>query len=173
MAKIKFVHTYDYIISLENLLEAWREFIRGKHLKKDVQIFESDLMDNIVSLHEDLSNYTYRHGSYEAFNISDPKPRNIHKATVRDRLVHHAIYRALYPFFDRTFISDSFSCRNKQGTHRALNRLRSFAFRVSHNHTRSCWILKCDIRKFFANINHQILRSILAEYISDKIFCGY
>ena len=168
MAKIKFVHTYDYIISLENLLEAWREFIRGKHLKKDVQIFESDLMDNIVSLHEDLSNYTYRHGSYEAFNISDPKPRNIHKATVRDRLVHHAIYRALYPFFDRTFISDSFSCRNKQGTHRALNRLRSFAFRVSHNHTRSCWILKCDIRKFFANIDHEVLKSILAEYISDK-----
>ena len=159
---------YDDIISVENLLLAWKEFARGKRKKRDVQEFEDKLLSNVLDLHFNLSNHTYRHGPYEAFNISDPKPRNIHKATVHDRLVHHAIYRVLYPFFDRTFISDSFSCRNKQGTHRALNRLRSFAFRVSHNHTRSCWILKCDIRKFFANIDHEVLKSILAEYISDK-----
>lgn len=30
------------------------------------------------------------------------------------------------------------------------------------------WILKCDIRKFFANIDHEILTSILKEYIPDK-----
>lgn len=159
---------YDDIISVENLLLAWKEFARGKRKKRDVQEFEDKLLGNILDLHFNLVNYTYRHGPYEAFNVSDPKPRNIHKATVRDRLVHHAIYGILYSFFDRTFIADSFSCRNKQGTHRALNRLRSFAFRVSRNHTRSCWILKCDIRKFFANIDHTVLKNILTEYISDK-----
>lgn len=68
-------------------------------------------MRNIISLHEDLVTKSYRHASYEAFKISDPKPRDIHKATVRDRLLHHAIYRKLYPFFDKTFIADSYSCR--------------------------------------------------------------
>ncbi|HEY0220858.1 MAG TPA: RNA-directed DNA polymerase [Candidatus Paceibacterota bacterium] len=57
-------------------------------------------MDNILSLQIDLQSKTYTHGSYHAFNISDPKPRNIHKASVRDRLLHHAIYRVLYPYFD-------------------------------------------------------------------------
>jgi len=52
--------------------------------------------------------FIYQHGGYKAFNISDPKPRNIHKASVRDRVLHHAIYRQLYPFFDWTFIADSF-----------------------------------------------------------------
>lgn len=96
--KIQLGHKFESIVSIDNLLEAWKEFIRGKRGKKDIQEFSFHLMDNIISLHRDLTNHTYRHGGYQAFNISDPKPRNIHKASVRDRLLHHAIYRILYPF---------------------------------------------------------------------------
>src|SRR3989344_4798034 len=104
--KRQFTHRYEDIISVENLLEAWREFVCGKRAKRDVQEFSLRLMDNILRLHADLTMRTYTHGSYQAFNISDPKPRNIHKASVRDRLLHHAIHRVLYPFFDRIFIAD-------------------------------------------------------------------
>ena len=124
-------------------------------------------MDNILRLHADLTMRTYTHGSYQAFNISDPKPRNIHKASVRDRLLHHAIHRVLYPFFDRIFIADSYSCRLGKGTHKALKRFRVFGDRISKNNTKTCWVLKCDIRKFFANIDHEILLDILAKYIQD------
>jgi retron-type reverse transcriptase len=119
---------------VENLLAAWREFLRGKHSKRDVQEFQHSLIDNVLSLHRDLKQKTYTHSTYHAFNISDPKPRNIHKATVRDRLLHHGIYRELYPFFDRTFIADSYSCRRRKGTHRAMNRFRQFAYKGSLNH---------------------------------------
>ena len=142
--------------------------MKGKRKKRDVQEFKINLMDNILGLHGDLKSKKYDHGGYEHFKINDPKPRNIHKARVRDRLLHHAIYRILYPFFDRTFISDSFSCRDDKGTHKALNRFRSFAYTVSKNNTRTCWILKCDIRKFFENINHDILLDILKRHIFDQ-----
>lgn len=168
MSKIKLVHSYNYIISIENLLLAWKEFAQGKKNRKDVQEFEFRLMDNIISLHNELVAKTYNHGSYQAFKICDPKPRDIHKANARDRLLHHAIYRILYPFFDKTFISDSYSCRIGKGTHRAINRFRAFAFKSSINNTKTCWALKCDIRKFFANINHEILLKILKQYIPDK-----
>jgi retron-type reverse transcriptase len=124
-------------------------------------------MDNIFSLHRDLKNGSYKHGGYHAFNISDPKPRNIHKASVCDRLVHHAVYRVLYPFFDRTFIADSYSCRVGKGTHKAMNRFVFFARKVSRNNTRTVCVLKCDIKKFFASIDHSILKEILRQYISD------
>ena len=166
--KIQLTHTFEEIISLENLLKAWKEFVRGKRNKKDVQIFQIRLMDNILALHSDLVNHTYKHGGYQAFKINDPKPRDIHKAMVRDRLLHHAIYRKLYPFFEKTFIADSFSCRLDKGTHKAVNRFREFSRIVGKNNTRTCWILKCDIRKFFANIDHAILLESLREYISDK-----
>lgn len=166
--KRQLVHTFKDIINIENLIEAWKEFVRGKRSKPDVQEFSLKLMDNLFILHEDLSSGNYRHGGYKAFNVFDPKPRSIHKASARDRLLHHAIYRVIYPFFDRTFIVNSYSCRIKKGTHKALNRFRAFAYIVSHNHTRTCWVLKCDIRKFFANIDHKVLLDILYLYIPDK-----
>ena len=67
MNRIKFVHSYNYIISLENLLEAWKEFEKGKRKRKDVQEFSLHLMDNILSLHNDLLNHTYKHSGYQAF----------------------------------------------------------------------------------------------------------
>lgn len=161
-------HTYESIISLENLLEAWREFVRGKRKRKDVQEFELRLMDNVLSLHFDLRNKTYRHSDYEAFNISDPKPRSIHKASVRDRLLHHALYRILYPFYDKTFVSGSYSCRKDKGSHKALDRFTALSRGVSRNHTRTVWVLKCDVRKFFASIDQPRLIRMLKTRIPDK-----
>jgi retron-type reverse transcriptase len=163
----QFAGTYGDVISTENLLAAWQEFVSGKRSKKDVQDFALHLADNIVQLHSELASSAYRHSPYQAFKISDPKPRHIHKAIVRDRVLHHAVYRKLYPFFDRVFISDSYSCRTEKGMHKALNRFRLFARQASANHTRTAWVLKCDIRKFFANIDHGILLNILADYIPD------
>ena len=75
----------------------------------------------------------------------------------------------MYFLLSSDFISqDSFSCRIGKGTHKALNRFRSTALKVSKNNTRTCWILKCDIKKFFASIDHDILISILRKYISDE-----
>lgn len=161
------LHEYNDITSVENLLAAWGEFAAGKRKKKDVQEFQHHLMDNILRLHRDLKAGTYAHGTYYSFKISDPKARDIHKALVHDRLVHHAIYRKLYPFFDRLFIADSYSCRLEKGTHRAMERFRAFGYKASKNNTRTCWVLKCDIRKFFASIDQKILLEILAGHVQD------
>lgn len=166
--KKQFEKIYSEIISTDNLLSAWQEFIYGKRNKRDVQEFQFRLADNIVQLHHDLANFIYKHGGYQAFNISDPKPRNIHKAGVRDRVLHHAIYRQLYPFFDRTFIADSYSCRDNKGVHKALNRFRGFGRKVGRNNTRTVWVLKFDIRRFFASIDHSFLLKILNDYIPDE-----
>ncbi len=159
---------FQHTISPENLLLAWQEFLPGKREKPDVQKFALTLMDNIFALHDELYSRTYTHGTYHRFRINDPKPRDISKASVRDRLLHHAVYRTLYPFFARRFIADSFSCQVGKGSHRALNRFRSFAYRASRNHTRTCWVLKCDIKKFFASIDHGILLDVLARHIPNK-----
>jgi len=126
------------------------------------------LTDHILQLHQDLKDKTYRHGKYHAFKINDPKPRDIHKASVRDRLVHHSIYKILYPYFDNKFIFDSYSCRLDKGTHKAIARFKNFSQKVSVNNTRTVWILKGDIKKFFASIDHIILQGILKRYIVDQ-----
>ena len=168
MGNIEFTHLYDDIISVENLLKAWANFIKGKRKKKDVQAFQYCLLDNIIELHNDLKNKTYVHGSYYAFNVSDPKPRNIHKATVRDRLLHHAIYRVLYPYFDKKFVSDSYSCRVNKGTHKAIEKFHLFSKQSSSADTKTVWVLKCDIRKFFASVDHATLVKIFQKHVTDN-----
>lgn len=166
--KIQLVHKFEDIISIENLLEAWREFVKGKKGKRDVQEFSFYLMDNVLALNIDLRHHTYQHGPYQAFSINDPKPRSIHKAAVRDRLLHHAVYRVLYPFFAKKFIADSYSCQIGKGTHKAIKRFKGFAYKVSKNNTKTCWILKCDIKKFFASVDQEILLDILRQHIQDR-----
>lgn len=166
--RIRLIHKIEDIISLDNLLEAWQEFLPGKRNRRDVQEFRTNLMDDILKLHHDLVYHKYEHGGYKAFKVFDPKTRNIHKASVRDRLLHHAIYRQLYPFFDRTFIFDSYSCRLKKGTHKAITRFKEFYLMASKNKNKTCWTLKIDIKKFFASIDHEILINILKDYIPDE-----
>ena len=152
---------------MENLLVSWQEFLCGKRKRKDVAEFSLRLTDNILALYKELVDKTYKHGHYQAFKINDPKPRDIHKASVKDRLLHHAIHRILYPYFNEKFIYHSYSSRLEKGTHRAIYHFRDFTKKVSLNNTRTCWILKCDIRKFFDNINHEILIEILKRHLFD------
>lgn len=164
----KFDKAYQDIVAIENLLLAWQEFLPGKKNKNDVALFQVKLMENIFLLYGELKNKSYVHGKYQAFNISDPKPRNIHKASVWDRLLHHLLYQQLYHFFGNYFIYDSHSCRLSKGTHKALYRFKYFSRKVSSNFTKPCYVLKCDIKKFFANIDHGILKNILNKYIHDQ-----
>ncbi len=77
-------------------------------------------------------------------------------------------HRKLYPFFEKVFIADSYSCQIGKGTHRAIIRFNKFYRQASKNNRHTVWVLKCDIRKFFASIDHKVLLEILASYISDK-----
>lgn len=158
---------FDEITSLANLFAAWYEFKQGKTGKADVLRFELNLEDNLYELHQELKDKTYRHSNYTSFSICDPKLRHIHKATVRDRIVHHALFRKLYPIFDKQFIYASYSCRINKGTHRAVRRLKAFCRKLSKNYRHRIYYLKCDIKRFFDSVHHSGLRQIIERRVND------
>ena len=160
--------TYLSLISIENLFQAWEEFKKGKRNKRDVQVFEKHLEDNLFGLQYELAKKTYRHGNYHQFYVNDPKRRHIHKAQVSDRIVHHLLYKYLYELFDKTFIFDSYSCRLNKGTHMAVRQLESFSRKLSKNCTQNFWSLKLDIRQFFASVDHEILYGLINKRIKDE-----
>lgn len=159
---------FNKIISSENLFLAWDEFKKDKKNKKDVMRFEWKLEENIFQLHKDLKSRKYKHGPYSTFYIHDPKRRHIHKAAVRDRILHHAIFSVVNPIFEPMFIAHSFSCRIGKGTHKGVDSFASMLLKSSHNNLRNCFVLKCDIKKFFDAIDHNILLSIIQKRIKDR-----
>ncbi len=130
-------------------------------------LFERHLEDNLFELHKNLISGLYRHSPYEPFTIHDPKQRTIHKALVRDRVVHQALVNVIEPLFEGRFIHDSYSCRINKGTHAAVGRLKKFLRQASKNNTRTVYTVKCDVRKFFASVNHEILLNLLKRRIQE------
>ena len=159
---------YNQLITIENLFQAYYEFRQGKKKRLDLQVFERNLEDNLFVLLQSLKNKSYRHGAYQEFYVNDPKRRHIHKAPVSDRVLHHLLYKYLYSLFDIQFIYDSYSCRINKGTHKGVKRLYQFTRKVSKNYTGDCYVLKCDIKKFFASVDHEILLSLLRSKIQDE-----
>ncbi|HXF44164.1 MAG TPA: reverse transcriptase/maturase family protein [Candidatus Paceibacterota bacterium] len=84
-----------------------------------------------------------------------------------DRVLHQAVFQILYPIFDEGFIFDSYSCRFNKGTHAAVSRLESFTRKLSKNHRRNIFALKCDIKKFFDSIDQQILIRLIERKIQN------
>lgn len=147
---IRRVHPeHSTMYSPETLAAAWQKFSRGKRNRADVKTYRSSLSRRLDMLALQLREQTYRHGNYTAFTVQDPKTRRIHKAAVRDRIVHQLLVDMLEPVFEPRFIYDSFSCRRGKGTHAGVARLRRLLRRASHNDSRTVYVLKCDIRQFF------------------------
>ena len=159
---------FDHIISTENILDAWREFKKGKMKRIDVQEFHFNFEDNIFELHDNLKNKIWRPDKYTSFYIRDPKLRHIHKATVRDRVFNQALFRVLYPIFDKNFIFDSYSCRDGKGVHKGVLQLESFLKQSTSNYRSRSFALKCDVRKFFDSISHEILFGFIKEKVKDN-----
>lgn len=156
------------MVSISNLLEAWKKFSQGKRNGNEVAQFETHLEHNLFTLHKKLTEKTYIHDPYVEFVVCDPKRRNIHKASVCDRVLHQAVFQKLYPLFDKYFIYDSYSSRENKGTHLGIERLISFCRKETKNYTRTAYVLKCDIKKFFDSINHFILRRLIYSKMVDQ-----
>jgi len=165
-----FHNVYDELISLDNIFDCWRFFRSGKSGRKEVMEFEHNLEDNLFALREDLKELKYKHSNYHEFVICDPKKRIIHKARIRDRIVHTIVANKLEEIYQPVFISHSYACQEGKGIHKAQKDLMRFAKKASCNYRNNFWYLKCDIKKFFDNIDHEILVNILKNKIKDEKF---
>jgi RNA-directed DNA polymerase len=153
-------YLYEKITSFDNLLQASKKAQKGKKEKGQVVKFHFHLEDNLLLLQHQLRNKTYKPGKYKTFTIYDPKERMISAAPYRDRVVHHALCNIIEPIFEKTFIYNSYANRKEKGTHKAITRYQKYARQYKY-------VLKCDIRKFFPSIDHEVLK----EEIKRKIRC--
>ena len=157
----KYDNLYDEICAFRNLLLASKKAKKGKRNILYVQKFEIELEKELHQLKKELTEKTYKPGKYKEFYIYEPKKRMISAAPYRDRIVHHALCNIIEPIYEKSFIQDSYANRKRKGTHAALNRFNEFA-------QENVYVLKCDIKKYFPSIDHEILKQVVREKIECK-----
>src|SRR3989344_988340 len=160
--------SFNQLFSPDNLFKAWRNYRRGKTKKFAVIAFQRNIERELFALSEDIISGFYRHNAYHKFLVQDVKKREINTASIQDKLVHRAVYCFLSEIYEKIFIEHSFSSRAGKGMDKAVNKL-SFFLRNERNwHYGRCFALKCDIKKYFDNIDHNILIDLIRREISDK-----
>lgn len=156
---------YSQIISLQNLQVADDIARKGKAWQYGIRIHDQNREANLLVLHDQLMNKTYRTSEYTTFKIFEPKERDVYRLPYYpDRIVHHAVMKVLEPIFVSVFTADTFSCIKKRGIHAAANAVK-LALKDQPG-TQYC--LKLDIKKFYPTIDHDILKALLRRKIKDS-----
>ena len=112
-----------------------------------------------MRLERELTTGRYRPGRYTTIELFDPKHRIVSAAPFRDRVVHHAFCAVCEPVFERGFIFDSYANRKGKGTHRAVARYETFRDQYRY-------VLRCDIRRYFPAIDHDLLKRDLRRRLT-------
>lgn len=160
MKRIGFL--FEKIISLENLKVA-NNLAKKKKSKQSIK-YQIDLEKNLLELQQSLRNETYTTSEYNNFIIYEPKQRIVSALKYEDRVVHNAIINVIGTIFVKSFISQTFSCIKNRGILKGLNTLKHYL--KDEENTKYC--LKLDIKKFYQNINQDILKQQLRTKFKDE-----
>ncbi len=154
---------FDKIMDLRNVMNAFKLIKKGHSENYSMMKFESNLMTNISNILESIENKTYDIKGYRILTVREPKHRNIYAPYIEDRLVQQMIYSIIEPYLDKKMDDYSCACRKGKGVEYARNKCQRIMRQKS-----SIWYVKLDIDKYFASINHEVLKSILRKHIKDK-----
>jgi len=157
----RFGNLFEQITSTENLFAAAVKALRKKRRSAYCADFYFNQERNIFELQEELLVGSYRPQDYRIFTIYEPKERDVCCSHVRDRVVHHAISRQIEPILERVYIYHSYACRKNKGAHLAVKNCQKFSQKYRY-------FLKLDIKKLFENIDHSVLKTLLARKFKDQ-----
>lgn len=159
-------YLFEQAFTHESLYQAWIDASAGKRGKRATLEFGRNLAANLDALHAAIHNGSYTPRPYKEFLVYEPKERTIFAPAFCDLVVQHAIYRLIYPIFNRTFIDQSYACRKGKGTHSAADYAQSALRRSDPN----SYLLQMDIKRFFYSVDRTVLRRQIERQIKDARF---
>lgn len=155
-------------ITFEEVVVAYYDCRKHKRNTKQQLEFEINLWENLYRIYKDLNCLNYRLEESIAFVVRRPVYREVFAAKFRDRIVHHILYNKVNHIFEKNiFIDDCYACRKGKGTLYGIKRCSEKIKECSLNYTKSCYILKGDLKSFFMNIDKHKLYKI-ALYVIKK-----
>ena len=156
---------YSQIYSMENLILADKRARKGKLNKKEVIDFDKNKCQNLLFLQEMLINKTFKTSEYHIFTLQEKKTRIVYKLPYYpDRICHHAILNVIEPIITKCFISQTYSCIKGRGIYKAFTYLKKSLKNVEE--TQYC--MKLDVKKFYPNVNNNILKLIIRKKFKDS-----
>ena len=162
----RYGNIYKKIYSMDNLKFAHKNARKDKLFYKEVQMVDKDKEYYLNQIREMLINKTYKVSEYETSVINDKgKERVLMKLPYfPDRIIQWAIMLQVEHIFINTFCSHTCASICNRGIKKA-SQLTSKYLKDEEN-TKYC--LKMDVSKYYPNVNHEVLKSLLRRKFKDN-----
>ena len=158
---------FNDIVTDKNINEAYRIIRKNTIHRKKLTVFEMYYLSNIFNIKNNLYNNTYTHQSYNIFLVQEPKYRIIMSEKLYDKIINHLISKfVLKPCVDKVLISSNVATREDKGSKAAIDYMKYYVNKLKFN-ADNIYILKCDISKYFFNIDHNILFEMVDKFKID------
>jgi len=154
------------IFTVPKILQAYLSCRKLKRKTFNALKFELRLEKNLLQLKKELKSHRYQPKRSICFVITSPKIREIFAANFSDRIIHHLLVSEIEPYFEKTFIYNSFACRKEKGAHKALGKLHQGLDKITRNQTKNAFYIQLDIKSFFTSIDKKILYQIITTKIA-------
>lgn len=155
-------------LSLEALEDTYH-FIRLKtrHKTKLVR-FELFYSANLLSIYATLKEGNYSHLPYQIFIVKEPKYRLIMSESLSDKIVNQFVCRyLLLPVIEPILLDENIATRKGKGSASGISYMKKYIHHLKKKQDK-IYILKCDIHKYFYNIDHEILLEKLEKLFLDS-----
>ena len=104
---------------------------------------------------------------YNVFFIKEPKYRLIMSLSLVDKLINHYIaINYLQKNLEKYLIDNNVATRKGMGTSKGIKMVKEYI--EENKKYGEFYILKIDISKYFYNIDHEVLKSLLKDKLSDN-----
>lgn len=158
---------YNRITDIRNIISMYDTRVRVNTKNKiKIEKFDEYYVSNITLVKNILDSKNYKPSKYNIFLIREPKVRLIMSLNIIDKIINHLVCEyLLVDIFDSSLIDTNVATRVGKGTHYGYKKLVKY---LNKNISKNLYILKFDIKKYFFNIDHDIVKRIIRTKIKDN-----
>lgn len=161
----------EQITDIEELNQCFRECSKANRHKYQTQHYGENLLINNIILSEELRNSTYKVLPTNNFILHERgRVREIHAPNIRDRIVQKSLNKnVLVPALKKYLIYDNGASLKGKGTSFSRKRIK-IHWNGAIKEYGDFYILKIDIRKYFENIDHEVLWNMVKTKIDKSVW---
>ena len=154
-------YLYEETYKLENIINMTNKVLKNVKNKKKVNNFETYKIEHIINIKNRLENKNIKFNKYNIFMITDPKHRIVMAQDIEDKIINHLIAEyILVKTFEPKYTDSQIATRVGKGTSYGIKLLKKYLNKLKND---NFYILKLDIKKYFYNIDHNILKNNIKD----------
>lgn len=158
---------YEELVDIDKIIAMYKVIRANTKNRGKLHKFELFYSSNIISILNVLKYKKYEHSHYNVFLVHEPKYRIIMSEIMSDKVVNHLVsHYVLDPGITPHLIPQNVATRKGMGTKEGIRYVKKYINKLKLNYDK-VYVLKCDIKKYFYSIDHELILQKIKRFITD------